>query len=251
MRTMLSIVLVAAALPLAAQSSTPAPAPAQPAPPIPRYEVRRAATLINVDGKLDDAAWATASEPATLQFFWDAQTGAKQKTRAKLLWDDQALYLGFDADDADVTGQLTERDTAVYRDDALEVFINPNPKQEVVYYGFEMNVRGVLYDYLNYNSRTLFKRWDATGTTIATTIRGTMNERTDSDTGWTLEVSIPWANFEELSRRPPVAGTVWKANFNRWDGVAPARRMSIWSDPQNTTSWPHVPSRFGELIFVE
>jgi hypothetical protein len=123
--------------------------------------------------------------------------------------------------------------------------------KEVVYYGFEMNARGVLYDYLNYNSRTLFKRWDATGMTIATTIRGTMNERTDTDTGWTLEASIPWANFEELSRRPPVAGTIWKANFNRWDGVAPARRMSIWSDPENTTSWPHVPSRFGELIFVE
>jgi hypothetical protein len=86
---------------------------------------------------------------------------------------------------------------------------------------------------------------------IATTMRGTMNERTDTDTGWTLEASIPWANFEELSRRPPVPGTVWKANFNRWDGVQPARRMSIWSDPQNAESCPHVPSRFGQLIFVE
>ena len=45
-----------------------------------------------------------------------------------------------------------------YRDDAVEIFINPNPQQEVVYYGFEMNARGVLYDYLNYDSRTLFKR---------------------------------------------------------------------------------------------
>jgi hypothetical protein len=27
--------------------------------------------------------------------------------------------------------------------------------------------------------------------------------------------------------------------------------MSIWSDPQNTNSWPHVPSRFGEIVFVE
>jgi len=249
MRTMLSIVLVAAALPLAAQSSTPAPAPAQPAPPIPRYEVRRAATLINVDGKLDDAAWATASEPATLQFFWDAQTGAKQKTRAKLLWDDQALYLGFDADDADITGQLTERDTAVYRDDALEVFINPNPKQEVVYYGFEMNVRGALYDYLNYTERTFFKRYDATNVKIATTVRGTLNVRTDTDEGWSLEASIPWANFEELSRRPAV-GAIWKANINRWDGVEPARRMSEWSDPVQRTAWPHGAARFGELVFV-
>jgi hypothetical protein len=114
-----------------------------------------------------------------------------------------------------------------------------------------MNARGVLYDYLNYNSRTLFKRFDATGVKIATSIRGSLNVRTDIDSGWSLEAMVPWANFEELSRRPPRPGTVWKVNFNRWDGVEPDRRMSIWSDPQNDESWPHVPSRFGEIVFVE
>ena len=248
MRIILPIAVLAAVLPLAAQS-TPAPAPAQPAPPIPRYEVKRAATPVNVDGKLDEAAWTNASAPATLQFFWEAQTGAKQNTRAKLLWDDQALYLGFDADDADITGELTERDAAVYRDDAMEIFINPNPKQEVIYYGFEMNVRGALYDYLNYTERTFFKRYDATNVKIATTVRGTLNVRTDTDQGWSLEASIPWANFEELSRRP-TAGAIWKANINRWDGVEPNRRMSEWSDPMQRTAWPHGAARFGELAFV-
>jgi hypothetical protein len=114
-----------------------------------------------------------------------------------------------------------------------------------------MNARGVLYDYLNYNSRTLFKRWDSTGVKIATSILGTLNNRADVDSRWSLEAAIPWANFEELSRRSPAAGAVWKVNFNRWDGVEPNRRMSIWSDPQNTESWPHVPSRFGEIVFVQ
>jgi hypothetical protein len=218
---------------------------------IPRYEVKRTASPVTIDGKLDDAAWTKASPPVTLQFLWDSQTGAKQKTAARVVWDAQALYIGYDADDADINARFEQRDDPTYRDDAVEFFVNPDPKQEVVYYGFEMNVRGVVYDYLNYNSRTLFKRWDATGIKIATSIRGTMNERSDTDNGWSLEVMIPWANFEELSRRPPAAGTVWKANFNRWDGVEPNRRMSIWSDPQNTTSWPHVPARFGELVFVD
>ena len=221
------------------------------APAIPRYEVKRASSPPVIDGKLDEAAWSQASAPIALQFLWDSQTGAKQKTAARLLWDAQALYLGFDVEDADVTARFLQRDDPTYRDDAVEIFINPDPKQEAVYYGFEMNARGVLYDYLNYNSRTLFKRFDATGMTIATVVRGTLNERGDTDQGWSLEAAIPWANFEELSRRPPVVGAVWKANVNRWDGVEPARRMSIWSDPQNTTSWPHVPSRFGEIVFVE
>lgn len=236
---------------LAAVVAVVAVASLQAQAPVPRYDVKRASTPIVVDGRLDDAAWIRASAPVTLQFLWDNQTGAKQKTAARVMWDAQALYLGFEADDADITARFLQRDDPTYQDDAVEFFVNPDPKQEAVYYGFEMNVRGVLYDYLNYNSRTLFKRWDATGMQIATTMRGTLNERTDTDTGWTLEAAIPWSNFEELSRRPPAAGAVWKANFNRWDGVAPARRMSIWSDPQNTTSWPHVPARFGELVFVE
>jgi hypothetical protein len=217
---------------------------------VPRYDIRRATSPVVIDGKLDDAAWGRASPPATLQFFWESQTGAKQKTSARLLWDDQALYLGFDADDADINAQLTERDAPVYRDDAVEIFINPNPKQETLYYGFEMNARGAVYDYLNYNERTFFKRYDATGLKIATSIRGTMNVRTDTDNGWSLEAAIPWANFEELSRRPAV-GATWKANINRWDGVPPNRRMSTWSDPKNADSWPHGASHFGELVFVE
>jgi hypothetical protein len=219
--------------------------------PVPRYEVRRAASLVTVDGKLDEPAWTGAASPVTLQFLWESQTGAKQKTSARLLWDAQELYVGFDAEDTDINARYEQRDDPTYRDDAVEIFINPDPKQETVYYGFEINVRGVLYDYLNYNSRTLFKRWDSTGVKIATSILGTLNNRADVDSRWSLEAAIPWANFEELSRRPPAPGAVWKVNFNRWDGVEPNRRMSIWSDPQNTDSWPHVPSRFGEIVFVQ
>jgi len=65
-----------------------------------------------------------------------------------------------DDTDADITARFEQREDPTYQDDAVEIFINPDPKQEALYYGFEMNARGVLYDYLNYNSRTLFKRWD-------------------------------------------------------------------------------------------
>jgi hypothetical protein len=85
--------------------------------PVPRYEVKRASAPLTIDGKLDEAAWA-AAPAVTLQFLWESQTGAKQMTRARLLWDAQALYVGFDADDADITAQFssaTIRPTATMR----------------------------------------------------------------------------------------------------------------------------------------
>jgi len=220
-------------------------------PPIPRYEVHRAPSAISIDGELDDAAWAAAAPAVSLQFLWDDQTGAKQATSVRLLWDADALYVGFEADDADITARFMNRDDPTYRDDALEIFINPNPAQEMVYYGFETNALGTPYDYLHYQPRTFFKRFDATNLQIGVAIDGTLNERDDVDRGWSLELAIPWENFEELARRRPGNGVVWKANLNRWDGVEPDRRMSIWSDPQNDDSWPHAPARFGELVFVE
>ena len=57
-------------------------AQSRPAPPIPKYEVKRAENPITVDGKVDDKAWAAAST-AQLTFPWESQTGAKQKTVAE------------------------------------------------------------------------------------------------------------------------------------------------------------------------
>jgi uncharacterized protein (TIGR03437 family) len=40
------------------------------------------------------------------------------------------------------------------------------------------------------------------GVQLATFIDGTLNARGDHNKGWSLEVAIPRANFEELSSRP-------------------------------------------------
>ncbi len=218
-------------------------------PPIPRYEVKRAASPINIDGVPDDKAWAAANK-IELIFPWDAQTGAKQKTTARLLWDDNYLYVSYECEDADITAQFTEHDDPTYQDDAVEIFINPMPSQTGIYYGLEMNARAVLYDYVMYNSGKLFKQFDLRGVKLATHIDGTLNMRGDKDKGWSLEVAIPWSNFDALSKRPE-PGAVWSANINRWDGTEPNRRMSNWSDPVQPRANPHVPARFGQLVFVQ
>src|ERR1035438_594916 len=114
-------------------------------PALPQYEVHRAKSPIVIDGKGDDKAWAAAGK-IDLIFPWDAQTGAKQKTTVRLLWDDKNLYVLYECEDADIVAFHTEHDDPTYLDDAVEIFINPMPSQTSMYYGLEMNVRGVLYD---------------------------------------------------------------------------------------------------------
>ena len=56
------------------------------------------------------------------------------------------------------------------------------------------------------------------------------------------------ALYDTLGKSP---GTVWAFNLNRWDGVEPNRRMSIWSDSMQERPGPHAPERFGDMRFVQ
>jgi hypothetical protein len=218
---------------------------------VPRYEVRRATSRIQIDGKLDESSWKTAV-PLTFVFPWEDQKGAKQKTTVRVLWDDQYLYLAYDCEDSDVTAVFGKHDDPTYRDDAVELFISPNASDPSLYVGLEMNARAVLYDYLYVWPKVLLKRWDMSGALLATSIRGTLNARGDKDEGWSLELAIPWSDFEDLSKTlPPRSGDVWRANMNRWDGVEPERRLSQWSNSGMKTPNPHNPPRFGELVFLK
>jgi hypothetical protein len=219
-----------------------------PTPP-PSYEVRRASGRITVDGRLDEAAWQGAV-PMTLLFPWDEQTGAKQKTVVRMLWDDDFLYVAYQCDDTDIVAHHDQHDDPTYEDDAVELLINPDPTH-TTYIGLEMNARAVLYDYLFIHPQVLLKAFDLKGVQLASHIDGTLNVTSDIDGGWVLEVAIPMANFLELAGAHPVAaGTVWTANVNRWDGTEPHRRLSMWSDSGLVRPNPHNPKRFGRLVFV-
>src|SRR5947209_4115943 len=106
-----------------------------------RYTCYRATGPITMDGKLDEPDWLQA--PTSTQFV-DIVTGeaAWFDTRVRLLWDDEYLYFGFSAEETDVWGTLTERDSKIYEENDLELFI----AGENAYYEFEISARNVIYE---------------------------------------------------------------------------------------------------------
>ena len=244
MKGLLAVALILGAPPAMAQAARPGLAP------IPTYQVHRAGSAPRIDGHLDDAAWQ-AAKPVTFVFPWADQTGKKQKTVARLTWDDENLYVAYACDDGDVTAMYTQHDDPTYKDDAVEIFIAP-PGVKNLYLGLEMNARAVLYDYLYAFPQRLLKKYDLPGVRLAASIKGTLNKTGDQDQGWSLEVAIPWRAFADLIDNPvPKVGDHWIADMNRWDGTRPDRRLSQWSDSGLVRADPHYPDRFGQLLFVE
>lgn len=215
---------------------------------VPTYVCRRAIDAIAVDGKLDEESWRRAEGTRRFVFPWPEQPGDKQKTTVQLLWDDAALYLGYTCRDADLTAVHTDRDDPTYEDDCVEVFLNPAPDRTEFYYGFEMNCRGVMYDYFMCWPLCILNHFDCKGWQLATRLDGTLNDSTDTDRGWTLEVKIPFANFAGLRKDPPQPGERWRMQMNRWDGKD-KRALSEWTPSGKDVPDPHRPAGFGVLEF--
>ena len=106
-----------------------------------RYTCYRAAGPIVVDGKLDEPSWRMAPK-STL--FVDIVTGEPGwfDTRVALLWDDEHLYFGFWVEENDVWGTMTKRDSKIWEENDVDVFIGGKD----AYYEFEVNALNTVYE---------------------------------------------------------------------------------------------------------
>jgi hypothetical protein len=216
---------------------------------LPSYTIYRSGSTIRVDGRLDEPAWLAAPDAGSFQFPW-WESGKKEQTVAKLLYDDRNLYVAYLCQDAHIWGEHTQRDSAVYRDDCVEIFVAPDPNRPRAYFNIEMNVLGIFLDQFRLGiSGQPEEEWNAKGVRIATSVAGTLNDDGDEDDHWVLEAAIPLENYASMMKIPlPKPGDVWRVGLNRLGGQT-NRQHSQWS-PSNTPKPAfHVPERFGRMTF--
>jgi hypothetical protein len=239
------------------------------------YTCFRAPGPIRVDGRLDEAAWLAA--PLS-QRFVDMVTGEPGffATRVACLWDERAFYVGFHVEEPAVRASLTERDSFIWNDNDVEVFIGGND----CYYEFEINALGTVYeaffvwqdafkpgsrfdrpeydlrvrnvdllggfqDASRYGKHPRGKRWafldwDFQGLESGVRVDGVINDSSHIDKGWTVELAFPWQGMKPLfSDRafPPREGDILRVDFSRFEAL-----RSLGSEVKPHPGWslnPH------------
>ena len=83
---------------------------------------RRAKEKVFVDGDLEKQVWKDAEKSRR---FVDLVNGEQAflNTQAAALWDNEALYIGFWIEEPLVRASLTERDSLIWLDNDVEVFL--------------------------------------------------------------------------------------------------------------------------------
>jgi hypothetical protein len=192
--------------------------------PRPRvYICYRTPEPITVDGRLDDRAWTEAewSEPF-VDIVGEDRPAPPLRTRFKMLWDDEYLYVAAELEEPHVWATLTKRDAVIHQDDDFEVFIDPGG-DGLNYYELEINALGTVWDLLLVrpyrDGGPALHEWDIAGLRSAVSVQGTLNDPSDLDRGWTVELAFPWAALAEYAPgdRPPHPGQAWRVNFSRVD----------------------------------
>lgn len=255
---------------------------------IARYTAYRVSAPPVIDGRLDEPCWQLAPRSPR---FADLVSGAPavHDTRAAVLWDEACLYVGYWIEEPFVEARLTERDSLIYEDNDVELFV----AGQDAYYEFEINALGTIYEVFfvweeayeraGYHLRPRFRRdapgvrpfngvgftshprgprigyWnlDFEGLRSAVHIDGTLNDNRDRDRGWTVELALPWQGFEALAAPdgralPPRDGDVWRmdfSRFNQYKAAPPAQDSSGWTWSPHGVWDSHIPELFAQVQF--
>jgi hypothetical protein len=252
---------------------------------IAHYTAQRAAGPITIDGKLDEPSWKAA---ATSPRFVDIISGrpAVHDTRAAVLWDDDNLYVSYRVEEPFVHAKLTHHNDHIYEDNDVECFIaGPD-----AYYEFEINAFNTCYEAFfvwedNYEKSGLSKlpefgrsklepfngvgftnhyrgerlvnlNYGLPGLKTAVHVEGTINDDTDRDRGWTVEIAFPWKSLKWLATDgravPPKDGDVWRMDFSRFNTykeARPAKDSGGWVWTRHGVWDSHIPECFAYITF--
>ncbi|MCW3462610.1 carbohydrate-binding family 9-like protein [Chitinophaga nivalis] len=229
------------------------------------YVCYQTADSMQIDGQLTEAAWQKTNWSEDFKDIeGDSKPAPALRTRVKMLWDQHYLYIAATLQEPHIWGTLREHDTIIFQDNDFEVFIDPDGDTHQ-YYEIEINALNTVMDlfmgkpYRNGGAAML--NWDTKGIRTAVHVNGTLNNPTDTDQEWTVEMAIPFSAlrfFTDDTR--PADNSIWRINFSRveWDTHIRNGRYVKKQQPEHNWVWSpqgiinmHAPERWGYLQFSE
>lgn len=194
---------------------------------------------------MDNRQWQKAGV-TEIGRYWSGETApVGRQAKARILWSATALYVRFEANQAEplvISDEpiLAKKTLRLWDRDVCEIFIAPNKSEPRKYFEFEIAPNGEWIDLaIDLTSGKRVTDWDyASGMESAA--------RIEKDKV-VMAIKIPWKAFGET----PKAGDVWLGNLFRCVGKDPYRGYLAWQPTMTETPSFHVPEKFGEFEFIK
>jgi len=238
------------------------------------YQCLRINEAILIDGRMDEAAWEMAPwSDSFVDIEGDKKPLPLFDTRFKMMWDDTCLYFYAELQEPHICAHLTKDESIIYLDNDFEVFLDPDGDHHN-YFEFEINALGTRWDLMlnkpYHDQGKAITSWGIKGLQSAVYLNGSINDPSDTDSSWFVEIAMPWKSLMEFygnKKYKPITGDFWRINFSRvqWDydvidgqylkrrdpesGKVLPEHNWVWS-PQGVINM-HNPETWGYLLFED
>lgn len=210
--------------------------------PVKSYVVYQTKKPLIIDGKAKETDWKKVN---WIDDFADIEGDKKPAplypTRVKMLHDDNALYILAELQEPNIWATYDTHDMIIYHENDFEIFIDPDGDTHN-YYEYELNAKNTLLDlkmpmpYRNGGRADI--SWNSKGFQSAVSLEGTLNNPSDTDKNWTIELKIPFADLDQ--KEALVDGQIWKIDFSRveWKTQAKDGKYEKIKNPATGHAYP-------------
>ncbi|OFY25042.1 MAG: hypothetical protein A2W98_06950 [Bacteroidetes bacterium GWF2_33_38] len=200
-----------------------------------QLEAFRINTHIKIDGILDESEWDNAkSAQDFIQYAPFNGKPASQHTEVKILYDNNAIYVGaylYDTSPDSILKELCKRDDSDANTDNFSIDITPFD-DGINAFSFKITAAGVQIDE-KFSANGSDENWNAVW----------QSNVTIDENGWFVEMKIPYSAI----RFPKKDIHVWGINF--WRNIRRKREFSTWNYVDNKKE--NVFTQSGNLINIQ
>lgn len=213
--------------------------------------VRRVSEPAPLVGDTAGTVWERADRVPIDRFLW-TDPARRPSTTARVLYDDEALYLHYEVTDRHSYAAATTLNGPVWEDSSVEFFASPRPTSRDAYVNLEVSCVGTFR--LGYGDgredRTLVDPEAAADVRVRGAIDGPTKDPAPDDEEWWVAVALPFDTLAAFTgvAVDPSQGTRWRGNFYRIR-KRPEPLYAAWNPVDAPEPDFHRPSEFGELRF--
>lgn len=255
----------------------------------PLWLMSRASGAITVDGDLSDPAWGNAMTMTRAQAYRENSSAT-----IRMLYDNAGVYLSADVADEwiwiDGRGSGVGRYWEIEQDDSVSFYFDMDNSRDTFFAESDRMIGVGLGPQDGPENGSIVTRYKwikgdgigngvgvnigallDEGITYASTYTGTPNDDSDSDTGWSTEIFVPWASLGRTAA--PAHGFTFSMNFdvifdndgetrnltvnrrgsNRWTmpGIVDDHLQGVHSSSSSTQAGLRGPTNYAEVMIVD
>jgi hypothetical protein len=217
------------------------------------YEVHKSAQPVIIDGDWSKPQWKNI-QPVDIINYMGGIPEFKPVAQAKMMYDDNNLYVIFLVKDRFVRCITSDFNGPVWEDSCVEFFFSPDNNFPERYFNLEINCGGT--PLMHYNTvagkeTRIIDPDEIARIEIAHSLPQIIDPEIKDPLSWTIEYRIPCRMIEKFSPvTSPRKGVEWRANFYKIAENNSNPHYITWSAVVSDKPNFHIPHYFGLIRFL-